>query len=45
MSKADRLEGVQIHFLVFDTFPKPLDKQIIALTSFLVHADLDAVVL
>ena len=41
---ADGLIGVQLHLLVFDALPKPLDKHIVAPTTFPVHADLDAVV-
>ena len=41
---ADRLVGMQIHLLLFDAFPEPLDKHIAAPTAFPVHADLDAVV-
>jgi hypothetical protein len=35
---------MQIHLLIFDALPEPLDKHIVAPTAFPVHADLDAVV-
>ena len=41
---AEGLVGVQIHFLVFDALPQPLDKHVVAPTTFPVHTDLDAVV-
>src|ERR1700704_5900135 len=38
-----RAIGSEIHFLVFDRPPKPLDKDIVAPRTFAVHADGDAV--
>jgi len=40
-----RVVGVQIHFLILDALPQPLDKDVVAPGAFAVHADLDAVLL
>jgi hypothetical protein len=38
------LVGIEVHLLVFDALPEPLDKHMVAPTAFPVHADRDAVV-
>src|SRR5438874_1086351 len=43
-SLADAVVGAQIHLLVFYTAPQPLDKDVVAPSSFAVHADRNAVV-
>ena len=42
---AHRVIGMQIHLLVLDRFPQPLDEHVVAPTSLAVHADGDAVLL
>src|SRR5450756_2176315 len=41
---ADAVVGVQIHLLIFDAAPKPLDEDIIPPGPFAVHADCNVVV-
>src|ERR1700732_1651244 len=38
-SFADAVVGAQIHLLVFDAAPEPLDKHVVAPGAFAVHAD------
>ena len=38
-SFADAVVGAQIHLLVFDAAPEPLDKHVVAPSAFTVHAD------
>jgi hypothetical protein len=40
----DGVVGLQIDLLVFDALPQSLNEHVIPPTAFLVHADLDAVV-
>src|SRR5207253_8896765 len=41
---ADAFVGPQIHLLVFDAAPQPLDEDIVPPSPFAVHADRNAVV-
>src|SRR5450759_4208121 len=41
---ANAVVGVQIHLLIFDAAPKPLDENIIPPSPFTVHADCDVVI-
>src|SRR5215210_4927548 len=41
---ADAVIGPQIHLLVFDAAPQPLDEDIVPPSAFAVHADRNAVV-
>src|SRR5208283_1412668 len=41
---ADAVVGSQIHLLVFDATPQPLDEDIVPPSPFAVHADRNAVV-
>src|SRR5450756_2292363 len=41
---ADAVVGVEIHLLIFDAAPKPLDEDIIPPGPFAVHADCNVVV-
>jgi hypothetical protein len=43
-SFADAVVGAQIHVLVFDAAPEPLDKHVVAPGAFAVHADGYAIV-
>lgn len=43
--RAHRLIRVQIHFLVLDRLPQPLDEHVVAPAATAIHADGDAVVL
>src|ERR1022692_1927959 len=40
---ADAVVGLQIHLLVFDAAPQPLDEHVVPPSAFAVHADGDAV--
>src|ERR1700722_5249136 len=40
---ADAVVGFQIHLLVFDAAPQPLDEHVVPPSAFAVHADRDAV--
>jgi hypothetical protein len=40
---ADAFVGAQIHLLLFDAAPQPLDEHIVAPSAFAVHADCNAV--
>src|SRR3978361_201693 len=40
---ADAFVGPQIHLLVFDAAPQPLDEHVVPPSAFAVHADGDAV--
>lgn len=44
VGRIDGVVGVQIHLLVFDTFPESFHEHVIPPAAFAVHADLDAVV-
>src|SRR5205807_10009547 len=37
--------GIEVDFLVFETAPQPLDKDVVHASAFAVHADRDPVVL
>ena len=41
---ADAVVGPQIHLLVFDAAPQPLDEDVVPPSPFAVHADRNAVV-
>ena len=41
----DGLVGMQIHLLLFDTFPEPFNEYVVSPAPLPVHADLDAVML
>ena len=41
---ADAVIGPQVHLLVFDAAPEPLDEHVVAPCALAVHADRDAVV-
>jgi hypothetical protein len=36
---------VQVNLFIFDRFPQPLDKHVVAPAAFAIHADGDAVIL